>query len=399
MGVLGAAWLAGCGGSGGSGADTATISGRLASPPAARAAASGGPFYVEAVDEDGTSQDVATQVTDAFRLDVPVNHDYVLVVGDGGGPIGGMRYGAAGSERSKFRVQGDVDLGEIEVDLDRREIRCLDDSEIEEPDDVDGPDNDADGIPDYADDDDDNDGIDDDRDHVGDQDTSRDHDNDGIDDSADHDSDAVAGAAAYAALGCAVCHGEDGSGTPGYPESIRGEFAGEVAEVMLNGEGGGASDDDDGDDGDDSDDGDDRGADADEYMPSYAADVVAANAADIAAFLHHDGPVVGGPGVGDADGDGVADDLDQCPGTPAGVAVDANGCKVASTPAPDGAALFVSTCGGCHNGNGLGSGTVRDLTGKSAAVLQSKLAGGHQGFSAATFTAAELDAISAALTP
>ena len=32
--------------------------------------------------------------------------------------------------------------------------------------------------------------------------------------------------------------------------------------------------------------------------------------------------------VGDSDGDGVPDDRDQCPGTPAGVAVDANGCPL-----------------------------------------------------------------------
>ncbi len=33
-------------------------------------------------------------------------------------------------------------------------------------------------------------------------------------------------------------------------------------------------------------------------------------------------------GETDADGDGVADSLDQCPGTPAGVIVDANGCSI-----------------------------------------------------------------------
>ena len=31
--------------------------------------------------------------------------------------------------------------------------------------------------------------------------------------------------------------------------------------------------------------------------------------------------------VVDSDGDGVPDDLDHCPGTPAGTAVDSNGCR------------------------------------------------------------------------
>lgn len=35
----------------------------------------------------------------------------------------------------------------------------------------------------------------------------------------------------------------------------------------------------------------------------------------------------------DSDGDGVPDDLDQCPDTPAGTAVDANGCPAAAAPA------------------------------------------------------------------
>jgi endoglucanase len=38
----------------------------------------------------------------------------------------------------------------------------------------------------------------------------------------------------------------------------------------------------------------------------------------------------GNPPTADADGDGVADSLDQCPGTPAGTAVDATGCPVAT---------------------------------------------------------------------
>lgn len=41
-------------------------------------------------------------------------------------------------------------------------------------------------------------------------------------------------------------------------------------------------------------------------------------------------PVAAAPVVGDADGDGVNDNLDKCPGTPAGTAVDANGCELDS---------------------------------------------------------------------
>ncbi|MGD9599432.1 MAG: OmpA family protein [Steroidobacteraceae bacterium] len=41
-------------------------------------------------------------------------------------------------------------------------------------------------------------------------------------------------------------------------------------------------------------------------------------------------PVVAAPVVGDADGDGVADNLDKCPGTPSGTPVDANGCELDS---------------------------------------------------------------------
>ncbi len=40
------------------------------------------------------------------------------------------------------------------------------------------------------------------------------------------------------------------------------------------------------------------------------------------------------PPVLDTDGDGVPDNLDTCPGTPAGTAVDASGCPVQSSPPP-----------------------------------------------------------------
>ncbi|MDF1551513.1 MAG: cytochrome c [Deferrisomatales bacterium] len=382
MGVLAAAWLAGCGGSGGGGEDTATITGRLSNPSAARTAAAGGLYYVEAVDESGTTQDVAGAVTAEFRLEVPVGHDYVLVVGDDTGPIGGMRYGAPGRERSEFRVLGDVALGELVVDPASGHVWSSDPSGIVEPDHADHADHDGDGIPNHADDDDDNDGI---PDHRG-----------GDDTGVCGDANAANGRAVFEA-NCAGCH---------TAAAVGGEDAEEIAEVLAEGE-------------------DDMPA-----MPGFVA-----HAADIAAYLagcpagggspeptDTDGDGVADavdqcsdtpPGAivdsggctvvtppGDADNDGVSDAADQCPGTPAGANVDAAGCEITSIPAPpDGAQLFISTCGDCHNGNGLGSGTIRNLTGTSAATLGAKLGGGHQNFSATTFTAAELAAISAAITP
>jgi len=49
--------------------------------------------------------------------------------------------------------------------------------------------------------------------------------------------------------------------------------------------------------------------------------------------------------TGDADHDGVPDNLDQCPDTPLGTTVDASGCPVAPPP-------------GCVNSVGTGTGTV-----------------------------------------
>ena len=46
--------------------------------------------------------------------------------------------------------------------------------------------------------------------------------------------------------------------------------------------------------------------------------------------------------VGDADGDGVPDDLDQCPGTPEGVPVDESGCAVDTDH--DGIADYLDRC-------------------------------------------------------
>lgn len=52
--------------------------------------------------------------------------------------------------------------------------------------------------------------------------------------------------------------------------------------------------------------------------------------------------------VGDSDGDGVPDDRDQCPNTPAGVAVDANGCPLDSDG--DGVPDYMDECPGTPAG-------------------------------------------------
>jgi OOP family OmpA-OmpF porin len=52
--------------------------------------------------------------------------------------------------------------------------------------------------------------------------------------------------------------------------------------------------------------------------------------------------------VGDSDGDGVNDDLDRCPGTPAGTAVDTNGCPLDDDG--DGVANDVDKCPGTPAG-------------------------------------------------
>jgi len=63
--------------------------------------------------------------------------------------------------------------------------------------------------------------------------------------------------------------------------------------------------------------------------------------------LHaHKGLCVAQPPPPDADGDGVPDALDQCPGTTLGTTVDASGCPVVTPP-------------GCVNSVGTGTGTVQ----------------------------------------
>lgn len=46
------------------------------------------------------------------------------------------------------------------------------------------------------------------------------------------------------------------------------------------------------------------------------------------------------PAIGDADGDGVPDNIDQCPNTPLGTTVDANGCSIDQ----------IVPCAGPHSG-------------------------------------------------
>lgn len=57
-------------------------------------------------------------------------------------------------------------------------------------------------------------------------------------------------------------------------------------------------------------------------------------------------------GVGDSDGDGVNDDLDQCPGTPEGVEVDENGCPLDSDG--DGVPDYLDKCPGTPAGTTVG---------------------------------------------
>jgi OOP family OmpA-OmpF porin len=54
--------------------------------------------------------------------------------------------------------------------------------------------------------------------------------------------------------------------------------------------------------------------------------------------------------VVDSDGDGVTDDADQCPGTPAGTAVDANGCPLPQDDDGDGVTNDIDKCPGTPAG-------------------------------------------------
>jgi OOP family OmpA-OmpF porin len=58
----------------------------------------------------------------------------------------------------------------------------------------------------------------------------------------------------------------------------------------------------------------------------------------------------GAPRVLDSDGDGVKDDTDQCPGTPAGTPVDANGCPLPQDDDGDGVTNDIDKCPGTPAG-------------------------------------------------
>ena len=62
-------------------------------------------------------------------------------------------------------------------------------------------------------------------------------------------------------------------------------------------------------------------------------------------------PLIATVSVQDSDGDGVADTLDKCPGTPAGTAVDAAGCPVDSDG--DGVSDYLDKCPGTSTGTAV----------------------------------------------
>lgn len=70
---------------------------------------------------------------------------------------------------------------------------------------------------------------------------------------------------------------------------------------------------------------------------------------------------------------------------------------VEEPPAIDGTAIFVDKCGGCHTGNGLGSGFM-DITGKTAAQIEPKITvGPHSGGTSFGLTAEEIQAMAEVL--
>lgn len=260
--------LWGCGGSGGGDEpavpSTATISGRLVEDNVVQSALHS--YTVEAVDETATTRAVATDVNDGFTFEVPVGHDYVLVLSDEAGVIGGMTYDAGSEQHTAFHVEDagqTIAVGQIRVDVaarrahrDASEAAPLSESSPMYTDDHDG-----DHVPDAFDRDDDNDSIHDQDDHDADgQDLSMDHDNDGINDQDDHGidgedmsndenndgedddhsmTDSDSGVAGDAANGqrifennCVGCH--DLSGNQG-EDSIAGTSLEDMQEVLRDG--------------------------------------------------------------------------------------------------------------------------------------------------------------------
>ncbi|WP_069383649.1 OmpA family protein [Halomonas caseinilytica] len=96
--------------------------------------------------------------------------------------------------------------------------------------------------------------------------------------------------------------------------------------------------------------------DDDEDTGAYVGGTVGAAAAALLCAEPNKGPEP----VGDSDGDGVPDDKDQCPGTPAGVAVDAVGCPLDSDG--DGVPDYQDQCPGTPAGAEVNAlGCVEDL--------------------------------------
>ncbi|GAB4276214.1 MAG: hypothetical protein Kow0092_31940 [Deferrisomatales bacterium] len=402
--VLGLAGLVGCGGGAGGGGETATLTGTLGSSGAARVAARSAPaasgtYYVEAVDDDGATQDAAQglELGDRFELHVPPGHVYVIVVGDASGPLGAMIHDPV-SDRADFLVDRPgmhLALGTLDVDPWMRRVHARGDGDpLEHPSHMGPPaDSDGDHIPDFADRDDDNDGIEDHHDRMHGADRSRDHDNDGLSDrddpdddgdgvpdaddydpvtgrdrSRDHDNDgldddrqlgrpgdAAAGAQVYAEAGCAACHGADGSGTSVHGESIRNASAHELAEVLLQGEE------------EQEEDGEEDGG---EFMPAFPE--LVGSAADLAAFLRSDGSTAGPGDSGPPD--------------------TAPGGQTPPSP-PDAEGIYAGVCAGCHR---LGAydpqGFAPDLSGLGSRVPSRFSGGAHHGH---TLSADEAAAVAA----
>ncbi len=440
--VLGLFALAGCGAGGGStgSADTAVLSGTLTEAGAARAApraaaAQADPtYYVEAVDETGTTQDAAQGLRpgDSFELFVPAGRVYVVVVGDDIGPIGGMVYDPA-TGRADFEVpQGTtrMALGTIEVDPAARRVQTRTDGDPLRPAEGMARPHDADGdrIPDFADRDDDNDGIEDDMDRMGGQgmwadddgddgpgvgnpagpapgqDLSMDHDNDGIrdPDDPDDDNDGIPdvddvdpvtgqdmsrdrdndgwdddrgmGQAGDPAEGARM-YGENGCASCHGPEGAGGE---EPIRYESAGDIAEAL----------------MGGDQDEGMPAFPG--LVAHAADLAAFLSTDPadipepPATPDPGTTDPSaGGGTTPD----PGTPPPTTPPSGGPGTpgGGTPAVDGQAVYQASCAGCHRvGTFDASGFAADLSGKGAMVPMKFAGGSHNG---QTLTPGEMSAL------
>jgi cysteine-rich repeat protein len=93
-------------------------------------------------------------------------------------------------------------------------------------------------------------------------------------------------------------------------------------------------------------------------------------------------------------GDGTLNTGEECDD---GNTADGDGCSATCTIEPlDGAALFTGSCGGCHTGGGLGSGSISDVTGATASDIANAIATVEL-MSGISLTSEEIDAIAAAI--